>query len=48
LVVTLALLIWGWIWGAMGLILAVPIAAATKIVCDNVEQLRPIGEWMGE
>ena len=48
LVVTLALLIWGWIWGAMGLILAVPIAAATKIVCDNVEQLRPIGDWMGE
>lgn len=48
LVVTLALLIWGWIWGAMGLILAVPIAACLKIVCDNVEQLRPIGEWMGE
>ncbi|GAC1655895.1 MAG: AI-2E family transporter [Acidobacteriaceae bacterium] len=48
LVVTLALLIWGWIWGAMGLILAVPIAAAIKIVCDNVEQLRPIGNWMGE
>jgi predicted PurR-regulated permease PerM len=48
LVVTLALLIWGWIWGAIGLILAVPIAAAIKILCDNVEQLKPIGEWMGE
>ncbi len=48
LVVTLALLIWGWIWGAMGLILAVPLTAAIKIVCDNVEQLKPLGEWMGE
>ncbi|MEO8725737.1 MAG: AI-2E family transporter [Acidobacteriaceae bacterium] len=48
LVVTLSLLIWGWIWGAMGLILAVPITAAIKIVCDNVEQLKPVGAWMGE
>jgi predicted PurR-regulated permease PerM len=48
LVVTLSLLIWGWIWGAMGLLLAVPITAAIKIVCDNVEQLKPIGNWMGE
>jgi len=48
LVVTLSLLIWGWIWGAMGLILAVPITGALKIVCDNVEQLKPFGNWMGE
>jgi predicted PurR-regulated permease PerM len=48
LVVTLSLLLWGFIWGAMGLILAVPIMAAVKIVCDHVVSLRPIGEWMGE
>jgi predicted PurR-regulated permease PerM len=48
LVVTLSLLIWGWIWGAMGLLLAVPITASIKIICDNVEQLKPIGAWMGE
>ena len=48
LVVTLSLLLWGFIWGAMGLILAVPIMAAVKIVCDHVVALRPIGEWMGE
>lgn len=48
LVVTLSLLIWGWIWGAMGLVLAVPITAAIKIICDNIEQLKPIGNWMGE
>jgi predicted PurR-regulated permease PerM len=48
LVVTISLLIWGFIWGAMGLILAVPIMAAIKIICDHVTSLRPIGEWMGE
>jgi predicted PurR-regulated permease PerM len=48
LVVTISLLIWGFIWGAMGLILAVPIMAAVKIICDHVISLRPIGNWMGE
>lgn len=48
LVVTISLLIWGFIWGAMGLILAVPIMGAVKIVCDHVLSLRPIGDWMGE
>ena len=48
LAVTLALLVWGWIWGAMGLILAVPVVAGVKIVCDNVEGLQPFGEWLGD
>jgi predicted PurR-regulated permease PerM len=48
LAVTLGLLIWGWIWGAMGLILAVPVVGAIKIVCDNVEGLEPFGDWLGE
>jgi predicted PurR-regulated permease PerM len=48
LAVTLALLFWGWLWGAMGLILAVPITGAIKIICDNIERLRPYGAWLGE
>ncbi len=48
LAVTLALLFWGWLWGAMGLILAVPITAAMKIIFDHVEDLRPFGAWLGE
>lgn len=48
LAVTLALLVWGWMWGAMGLILAVPITAAMKIIFDHVETLRPYGTWLGE
>jgi predicted PurR-regulated permease PerM len=48
LAVTISLLVWGFLWGAMGLILAVPIMAAIKIVCDHVESLRGLGELMGE
>ena len=48
LAVTLALLFWGWLWGAMGLILAVPLTGAVKIICDNIEPLRPYGAWLGE
>ena len=48
LAVTVALLFWGWLWGAMGLILAIPITAAAKIVFDHVEPLRGYGTWLGE
>ena len=48
LAVTMALLVWGWLWGAMGLVLAVPITAAMKIVFDHVDSLKPYGAWMGE
>lgn len=48
LAVTLALLFWAWIWGAMGLILAVPLVGATKIVCDYIDPLRGLGAWLGD
>jgi len=48
LAVTLGLLIWGRLWGAMGLILAIPLTAAMKIIFDHVESLKPYGAWLGE
>jgi predicted PurR-regulated permease PerM len=48
LAVTLFLLFWAWMWGAIGLILAVPITAAMKIIFDHVESLKPYGSWLGE
>lgn len=41
LVVLITLLVWGWIWGVAGAILAVPITIAAMIVCAHVEPLRP-------
>jgi len=48
LAVTLSLLFWAWIWGAMGLVLAIPIVGATKIIFDHIDSLRPLGAWLGE
>lgn len=47
LTVTMSLLIWGWLWGAAGLVLAVPITGGMKIVFDHVEPLKPFGAWLG-
>ena len=48
LAVTLALMFWGSLWGGIGLVLAIPITAAFKAVCDNIRPLRPIGAWLGD
>jgi predicted PurR-regulated permease PerM len=48
LAVTLSLLMWGSLWGAWGLVLALPITAMMKIVFDHVERLRSFGDWLGE
>jgi AI-2 transport protein TqsA len=46
--VSLSLLFWAWIWGPIGLILAMPMLGATKIVCDYVEPLQGVGQWLGD
>jgi predicted PurR-regulated permease PerM len=43
---TVSLLFWGWLWGAMGLILAIPITAVIKVICDHVEGWQPVGRWL--
>jgi len=47
LAVSLSLLFWSWIWGAPGLILAIPILGALKIICDYVDPLWNLGGWLG-
>jgi predicted PurR-regulated permease PerM len=46
LALTVSLLFWGWLWGAMGFFLAIPITAVIKVICDHVEGLQPIGRWL--
>jgi predicted PurR-regulated permease PerM len=48
LAVTIALMLWGMLWGGMGLILAIPITAGIKAVCDNVSSLKPYGRLLGD
>jgi predicted PurR-regulated permease PerM len=47
-VVTVALMFWGLLWGGVGLILAVPITAGVKAICDNVEPLHGYGRILGD
>ncbi len=44
--ITIALLFWGWVWGGMGLILAIPITAALRVICDHTESLKPVAHWL--
>ena len=44
--VILALLFWYWMWGVPGAILAVPMLAITKIVCDDLRPLRAFGHFL--
>lgn len=45
--ILVSLSIWGWIWGFIGMILAVPFLVFIKIVCENVSFLKPIGILLG-
>ena len=38
------ILFWGWLWGAWGMLLAVPLMTAIKAICARVEQLNPIAQ----
>jgi predicted PurR-regulated permease PerM len=46
--VFVSLLFWGWIWGVWGLLLAVPIMAAAKAVCERIEDLSSYAELLKE
>ena len=46
--VFVGLLFWSWVWGVWGMLLAVPIMMAMKVVCDHVEDLKPVGRFLGE
>ena len=44
----IGLVFWWYLWGVPGAIMAVPIMAAIKIVCDHIESLAPVGEFLGK
>jgi predicted PurR-regulated permease PerM len=48
LVVTFSLMLWGFLWDGPGLVLAIPLTAGLKAVCDNVKGLRPFGKFLGD
>jgi predicted PurR-regulated permease PerM len=48
LAVTVSLLFWGFLWGGIGLVLAIPITAAIKIIFEHIDALQPLSHLLGE
>jgi predicted PurR-regulated permease PerM len=46
--VFVGVLAWGWLWGLWGLFLGMPILMAIKAICDRVDDLKPVGELLGD
>jgi predicted PurR-regulated permease PerM len=46
--VFIGLIFWSFVWGIFGTLLAVPMLVAVKAYCDRIEDLKPIGELLGE
>lgn len=42
------LLFWSWLWGVPGMLLAIPMMMVVKAVCDRIDELKPIGNLLGE
>ena len=45
--VIVSLFFWDWMWGVLGALLAVPLLAMLKIVCDRIPAATPVGHMIG-
>ena len=45
--VFVGVLAWGWLWGVWGMLLGVPIIMIVKAVCDRVDSIKAVGEFLG-
>ena len=43
-----SLLLWSWLWGVWGMLLAVPILMTVKAVSDHIEELQPLADFLGD
>jgi len=42
----IGILFWGWMWGIGGMLIAVPLMGAIKVICDNVDYLKSLGRLL--
>lgn len=46
--VFISLLFWGWLWGVWGMLLSIPIIVIVKVISQQIEELHPVAELLGE
>jgi predicted PurR-regulated permease PerM len=46
--VFVGLIFWSFVWGIWGTLLAVPMLVVVKAFCDHIEDLKPVGELLGD
>lgn len=44
--IMLAISFWGWLWGVVGILIAVPLLVITKVVCDHIAPFAPFAEFL--
>jgi predicted PurR-regulated permease PerM len=47
MMVFLAVVVWGWLWGIPGALLAVPLLACFNVICVSTERLQPWCAFLG-
>ena len=45
--IVIGVIFWYWMWGVVGAVLATPVLAISKIICDRIERLQPVGHFIG-
>lgn len=45
-VILISIAFWGWIWGIIGALIAVPLLVTAKVFADYVDGFRPVGEFL--
>ncbi len=43
LIVVISVMFWGWVWGPLGMLLAVPLTMTLKVILDGSEEFRWVG-----
>ena len=46
-IILVSLSVWGWLWGFLGMIVALPMMVILKIICENISYLYPISVMIG-
>lgn len=47
LIIWISLIYWGWVWGIIGALLAIPLTVTIRIICEYIPHLHQVGLFLG-